>query len=314
MNERPKITVLMTTLNSEKYIGEAVASILEQTFQDYECIIVDGGSTDGTIEYINSINDKRFSPVILEGKRRNAQLNHGINLSNTDVIIIMDSDDISLPDRIGALYNYLVRNLDIGVVGSWAKLISESGDELAILRRPVKHEAIIENLLAMKGLSFATCCFRKSVAQRIPFNEAIMSYAHDIEWLSRAALTTKFSNIPQPLIKLRQTNNSFSRKPDSQPDSILLQSLTTNANDLIEKSKSHKEKGTGYVWLGCIEYYYGSMHNARNFFLKAFYLRPFDALVIRYLLPSLLPQKFFKKLRGSKLFRTIAKIFRNLLQ
>ena len=77
----PKISVLMTTLNSEKFLQKAIASILEQTYQNYELLIVDGGSEDNTISIIKNFKDDRIKIFVKNGFRRSAQLNFGITNS-----------------------------------------------------------------------------------------------------------------------------------------------------------------------------------------------------------------------------------------
>ena len=87
----------MTTLNSARYISDAVQSIILQTQQDFDLFIVDGGSSDGTIEKIKAFTDSRIRLFQCKELRRSAQLNYGLTKAAGEYIAIMDSDDIALP-------------------------------------------------------------------------------------------------------------------------------------------------------------------------------------------------------------------------
>ena len=115
----PKISVVMPAYNAEKYIGEAIESILNQTFKDFEFIIINDGSVDHTKEIIREYNDPRI--VLLENDKNRGivlSLNKGLDAATGKYIARMDADDIALKNRFERQVEYLDEHKDIGVLGT----------------------------------------------------------------------------------------------------------------------------------------------------------------------------------------------------
>ena len=299
----PEVSVIMTTFNSGKYITNAVQSILEQTFNDFEMIIVDGGSKDDTIEKI-----RKF---IEEGLRRSAQLNYGIANASGKFIAIMDSDDIALLDRLKLQSGYMNINSRTDVIGSFAYLVDESCRNINVLKRPMHNNKIKEHLLAMNGMSFPTCFFKKKLAVETPFNEKLV-ISEDLEWFLRISQHAIFANLSIPLMKLRQVKNSRSRSYRNK-DKLLLSSMEDLLKKRLLNSKIYTQKAEILRNLGIINYYYGSLRKARNYLLDSFYVCPINMLTLRYLIPALiLPVSIFEKIRETKIFRSLATVFRRI--
>ena len=120
----PKVSVLMTAYNSEKYIAEAIESILGQTFSNFEFIIINDGSTDKTANIVEKYAkaDKRIKFVNNKNNQGLiAVLNQGLDLCRGEYIARMDSDDIAICDRLKIQVEYLDANPHVGVVGGWRK-------------------------------------------------------------------------------------------------------------------------------------------------------------------------------------------------
>lgn len=114
------ISVLMAVYNCDKYLRQAVDSILNQTWKDFEFIIVDDGSTDGTSKILKELNDPRIKIITCEENRGVAHArNIGLKDCNSDYIAIMDADDIAFPDRLKRQYEFLMEHKDID--GAYAK-------------------------------------------------------------------------------------------------------------------------------------------------------------------------------------------------
>ncbi len=101
------VSVIMTTLNSARFVTEAVESILNQTYQNWEMIVVDGGSTDETINILRKYSDTRIHLFVCDGLKRSAQLNYAMQKAVGEYIAIMDSDDCALPERLEIQLQYL---------------------------------------------------------------------------------------------------------------------------------------------------------------------------------------------------------------
>lgn len=127
--EKPEITVLMPVYNSENYIIDSVNSILNQTYQNFELlIIVEYGTSDNTLEYLKVFDDPRIK-IVINNKKLGlaASLNKGIKMCKTKYIARMDSDDLSLPDRLEKQYDYLEKNKDVALVCSWQRHFGSFG-------------------------------------------------------------------------------------------------------------------------------------------------------------------------------------------
>jgi len=122
----PLVSVIITSYNAETYIRASVRSILTQTFKDIECLVVDDGSTDRTIPYLNEINDARLR--ILQPGRvgRGHALNVGFQEAQGKLIAIQDADDLSHPQRLEIQTGVMQKNPQISVLGSGQKIISAS--------------------------------------------------------------------------------------------------------------------------------------------------------------------------------------------
>lgn len=120
----PRVSVLMPAYNSEKYIAEAIESILNQTFTDFEFIIINDGSTDGTSKIVRKYANRDPRIKFIDNKRNQgliAVLNQGLDLCTGEYIARMDSDDISRPERFKLQVDYMDAHPNVGVVGAWCQ-------------------------------------------------------------------------------------------------------------------------------------------------------------------------------------------------
>ena len=119
----PKVTVLMPVYNGEKYLKEAITSILLQTFDDFEFLIINDGSSDASVDIIQSFRDPRIRLVHNDTNiGLIATLNKGLKLAHGKYVARMDQDDISLPRRLEKQTYFMDNNPDVGVCGTWIKL------------------------------------------------------------------------------------------------------------------------------------------------------------------------------------------------
>ena len=129
--KNPKVTVLMSVYNGEKYLQEAIDSILEQTFKDFEFLIINDGSTDKTGEILESYHDLRIK--IINNEKNiglTKSLNKGLKLARGEYIARQDADDISMPERLEKEVEFLETHQDYAVVGAFAKIINKNSEIL----------------------------------------------------------------------------------------------------------------------------------------------------------------------------------------
>jgi glycosyltransferase involved in cell wall biosynthesis len=130
--QKPLVTVLMPVYNAEKYLREAIDSILNQTLTNFEFLIVDDGSKDSSIDIINSYNDPRIKLVRNESNLGISKtLNRGIELASAELIARMDADDISYPVRLQKQYDYFTKTSRTAhYFLAWAKMITENNEHI----------------------------------------------------------------------------------------------------------------------------------------------------------------------------------------
>jgi glycosyltransferase involved in cell wall biosynthesis len=127
----PKVSVLMPVFNGEKYIHQAIESILVQTYRDFELVVVDDGSTDRTAEIINTYTDTRIRYIQNSTNLGLAAArNRAIEISNGQYLAWLDSDDISSPTRLEKQVGLLNQNKEIVLTGTWVKTIEPNQERI----------------------------------------------------------------------------------------------------------------------------------------------------------------------------------------
>lgn len=199
----PRVTVLMSVYNGEQYLREALNSILNQTFTDFEFLIINDGSTDHSVTIIESYKDPRIHLIHNEARQGlPAALNRGIELAQGEYIARMDSDDISMPSRLEKQVAFMDENPKIGVSGTW---IQHFGDTDKTIRLPTDPELIRCNLLfGINYLAHPTIILRKKdFINHNLFYDPLMIHGQDADLWSRAGSFFLLSNLPEVLLKYR---------------------------------------------------------------------------------------------------------------
>lgn len=124
----PRVSVVIKSYNHAPYVGKAIESILDQSFQDFEIVVTDDGSTDGTVEIIRRYSDKRINLLAFEKNRgiSNA-MNNAISRASGEFIAILNSDDFALPNRLERQVRFLDENPQIAGVFGLPKIVDEEG-------------------------------------------------------------------------------------------------------------------------------------------------------------------------------------------
>ncbi len=136
MSDQPLISVLISVYNDALYLGPAIRSILSQSLEDFEIVIVDDGSTDGTAEVIRSFDDPRIRSVHHENRGLVPSLNRGLDLCRGKYVARLDGDDTSRPDRLARQLEFLDTDPNRVVVGSWVTVHGLDGSQIDDLRSP----------------------------------------------------------------------------------------------------------------------------------------------------------------------------------
>lgn len=204
-----KISVVMPFYNAEAYLSESIESILNQTFQDFELLAIDDGSTDSSVSIVKSFNDERISLIPLDHNFIKS-LNYGLKISRGKYIARMDADDIMLPKRLEVQHAFMEANSDVDICGSWAESF---GDNRGIMQYASNHEVIVRSLLLYCSMIHPTVMIRKSTLEELDLNYLDYAYAEDYKlWTDLALAGARFSNIPEVLLRYRSSSNQVTNK------------------------------------------------------------------------------------------------------
>ena len=213
----PKISVVMPAYNAEKYIGEAIESILNQTFKDFEFIIINDGSVDHTKEIIREYNDPRI--VLLENDKNRGivlSLNKGLDAATGKYIARMDADDIALKNRFERQVEYLDEHKDIGVLGTG---ICTFGEKIKEQKRvfTTNAEQLKAELLFNSCIAHPTVMIRKSVLQKynLKYNTEFAGAEDYCLWWNIAKVS-KIATLPDILLDYRIHESQITKKKDVQ--------------------------------------------------------------------------------------------------
>lgn len=209
MIQCPKISVLMSVYNGEKYLREAIVSILNQTFGDFEFIIINDASTDSSGLIIDSYLDARIKCINNEiNLGLTKSLNKGIDTAKGEYIARMDADDLSHPERFAKQLYFLHKNSDVTICGTQ---INELGKMDQVSNFPLTHNEIKVELLSTNPLAHPTVIWRKKDFDDngFKYDEAYRT-SQDYELWSRVLYKLKAANLKENLLQYRVHNKQVS--------------------------------------------------------------------------------------------------------
>lgn len=198
----PVISVVIPAYNCADFLGEAISSVLNQSFQDFEIIVVNDGSTDNTASVLETFHD-RIRIINQSNKGKSEARNTGIEASSGDFVAFMDADDISHPDRFSSQVDFLRQNPDIGVVGSDVAIVDNRQQIKGFYRMPTSDLAIRWRSLFMLpcyNIMVRRDLLNKNMHIRFPSG---IPYAEDYDFLVELLHYAKAASIPKPLLNYR---------------------------------------------------------------------------------------------------------------
>lgn len=225
----PLVSVVIPLYQTERYIGAAVRSVLAQTFEDFEVIVVDDGSSDGGPEIVASIKDARVRLVRQENRGLAGARNTGIRESAGLYIALLDADDLWHPRKLERLLRILDREPDVGLAFSASRFVDDNGAPIGLVQRPKRNEfaahdvfcrnpvgngsAPILRRIALDEISF----FDERICRVCWFDESFRQ-SEDIEcWTRIATLTNwRFAFLDEALTDYRVNTNGLSANTDRQ--------------------------------------------------------------------------------------------------
>lgn len=315
----PHITVLMPAYNAEKYIRSAIDSVLDQTFADFELLIINDGSTDATESLIRAYDDARIRLINQSNQGIAAALNLGLLNAKASLIARFDADDLCLPERLEKQYKFLQSHPEFDIVGCDAEYTDMNGEYVFTYRMPA-HDAVSIRALSMHKCPFihSAVMFRKaSILSAGGYDANAFAFQDHLLWC-RVIKNSNGYNLPEALIKVRLNPESISidekwrtkrfreikassiaRGAISAEDGIeLKQILQLQNNPKIKEGSYYSLLGKKYLW---------DNHQpvkARTNLRKAIRIHPARLDSYAIMLLSFFPKSFISWVYKQKLQRT----------
>ncbi|MFH0702008.1 MAG: glycosyltransferase [bacterium] len=271
--KNPKVSIIVTTYNRKHYLKDTLDSVFNQTFNDFELIIIDDGSTDETKELIKLYKCQRIKYFYQNNSGLNAARNAGINLACGEFLAFLDSDDIWLPTKLEKQVNILEKYPDICLVYCGTLLINE--ENKIIGQKPlVQYGGYVLNKLIFTNFLYNGSCvlFRSSCLDKVGLFDISIKRMTDWEFYLRFALYYRFYGINEYLLKYRihrQTMSSDFKSYENSGFKIL--DKIFNHKDLDSKYLTYKNKALAmrYRYIGRRYFENGYAQEARIYLKEA---------------------------------------------
>lgn len=287
-----EISVVMPAFNSSQYIAQSIRSMLRQSHEEFEFIIVNDGSTDKTEEIVLSFNDPRIRYFKTDNKGTAAAMNYGISKAQFKWIARLDSDDLNSPDRLEKQVNFLNENTEIDVLSTWSIYFNDKGRILFFLYPQTEHKEIVRAMNLHNPVNQSGLIFRKSLLRKNKYNEKFL-FNEDFELMQRIKDEAKFHNIPEYLTYTRVSggSKSYLHRKSNVHDFLF--------NPAFKNLLDSKSKGEHFYWASVtawINFFYGNRKQARSYFKTSISIKN----AIAYL-ATFLPEETFEKLINSRI-------------
>ncbi len=248
----PKVSVVIPAYNAIAYLPKTIASALQQSFQDFEIVVVDDGSTDGTCEWVASLADSRIRSAIVQSNGGCASArNRGIRETKGDYIAFLDADDFWEPEKLEKQVRILDSHPSVGLVNTWISNIDDQGKPIEKLGKPTAEgqvwASVIEENPVMCGSApmVRRQCF-EAVGE---FDQALLS-AEDWDMWIRIAKRYEFAVVKEPLVRYRihAGSKSHNLKLHLQSRlSVIEKAFQDDSADGTEGDTKNKAYGLAYL-------------------------------------------------------------------
>lgn len=210
----PRVTVLLPAFNAERFVSQAVRSILDQTFTDFELIVLDDGSRDSTGEIVGAFDDPRMR-VVREERNRGlvATLNRGLDLAQGELVARQDADDRSLDRRLARQVAALDRDPELVLLGSACRVVDVQGRERRRHTPPVLDTEIRWHMLFHNAFAHSSVMFRRTTRDGFrPRYDPRHLHAEDYDLWARLLRHGRAANLPNVLVELTAHSGQVSQQ------------------------------------------------------------------------------------------------------
>ena len=207
---KPRVSVILSVFNGACFLKDSIQSILDQSFNQFEFIIINDGSTDESLEIIKKFKDDRIRLINQKNIGLTKSLNKGIKLSNCEYIARIDSDEYSMKERLSKQVEVLDSHKEIGIVGTFSEdhnLLSTNKSK--IVKVPIEDSAIRKSMITINPFIHGSVMVRKSIITEVGGYNENFKYVQDYELWGRIANLCRLKNIPEVLLKRINDKNSI---------------------------------------------------------------------------------------------------------
>ncbi|NUM25234.1 MAG: glycosyltransferase [Candidatus Buchananbacteria bacterium] len=224
-SQTPKISVIMPFYNAAAFLAPALESILNQTFRDFELILINDASTDNSDQIVQRyLTDQRI--IYIKNKVNQGivfNLNLALQRAQSEIIARMDGDDVCEPDRFAKQYEFLQQHPEVAAVGSFIKIIDENGKIIDQRTKPVDFEQMKKKLLVYSPVVHASLLYRKSAVLALGGYRDKYLYCEDIDLFYRLVYSGHIlANIPEFLYYYRYHHDSVAHRSKLLAKKMLL--------------------------------------------------------------------------------------------
>lgn len=290
------VSVIIPTFNRARYIKEAIHSVINQTYQHFEILVIDDGSTDETQETVAGIESEKIRYFYKVHQGIGPSLNFGIEHCRGRLIARLDSDDMFLPEKLELQVQILDTNPEVKLVYTQAFNIAEDGKILG--RYPENHKLPSEPLRTLRNYLFApaqSIMFRRDCIETIGAFDSNYELAEDWEFFIRMAQAYELAYINQPLVKIRKHEGMITRNRILALNKII---------EVLEKHRELLSLGEGCRWLSPHYYMLGREYffienyaSARGAFQRALSLSATNISALLYFFLCSFPPNFIAKIK-----------------
>ena len=258
----PKVSVIIPTYNREDFISETIQSVLEQTYKDFEVIVVDDGSTDNTQKKLEVFGNK-IQVIEQKNSERAIARNKGIKNAKGDYIAFVDSDDIWLKDKLKRQVEFLDNNKEFILVYNPSFRINEKGQKIKAAQRQLKGYSgnVFEKLLFRNFIVSATPLIKRAIFEKTTGFETNYIPYEDWEFWIRFSLLGNFYFINEPLTFYRIHKNQSVKLVNAEKIEKVTSELLENSFRLKHISHKIKRKSLGLANLRFCYWYFSANKN-----------------------------------------------------
>lgn len=309
---QPRFSIITPCYNAIKTLPDTVDSVLEQTFRDWEFVLVDDGSTDGTGEWITKQDDSRIRCIQGNHRGRAAARNRAITEAKGEWVTFLDADDMWLKEKLELVSNAINEHPEITFIYTWAAVIDMAGKRVGSMHPKLYHGHIFEELLRGNFICNSTVAVRRDILQKTGGFDEHLEYPEDWDlWIRLSAYGTAFG-LGEELTLYRQGSGYFEKNPETVCQSML--KVMEKAQDRFKHINPYAFKcGRSYVYRLTADIYShkGAQQTARLYVRKSIHETPGNIMNYFYLVFYSLGNQSINRLRSVK--RIIQNAFGSLL-